>query len=254
MQSAELRKKLKRVATSEMIPLIGFTNAERWTEYHETGQDFYPQSIWPWCRTVIVLGVPIFLPILESSPSVIYSELDMTARRVLDAAAYKFSCLLNKMGHRTHYLSCNGYLNISELLNTQEAAFSHVLAAKYAGLGTIGMSHSFLTKEFGPRVRLVSVITDAYIKPDSVMTENLCTKCGQCISRCPMQVFKSQEDDSIAEMDKLHCAEHQQSANGQRYPCGICTAVCPVGEDRILYGKSSVSTEGIEHVRSFGAK
>lgn len=255
MQSAELKKKLKREATRQMIPLIGFANVERWPEYHEIGQDFYPQSIWPWSRTIIVLGVPIFLPILESAPSAIYSELDTTARRVLDDAAYKFACLLNRMGHRTHYLSCNGYLDISTLVNNPEAAFSHVIAAKYAGLGTIGMSHSFLTKEYGPRVRLVSIITDAYIRPEPIMTDELCTRCGRCIEKCPQHVFTSKDETTIAEMDKYHCAQyHQQLHDGYRYPCGICTAVCPVGEDRRIYGKSSVTVEGIEHVQSFGSK
>ena len=137
-----------------------------------------------------------------------------------------------------------------------EAAFSHVLAARYAGLGTIGWNHTLITREFGPRVRIVSVITDAEITPDPVITEDLCIHCGLCRKKCPMQAFGevSDTEKGCLEMDKFKCAEyHQKLKNEFRYPCGVCTAVCPVGEDRRLYGGRSVSKEGVEHCQSFGS-
>jgi ferredoxin len=38
-------------------------------------------------------------------------------------------------------------------------------------------------------------------------------------------------------MDKHQCARyHQYLKEHYRYPCGVCIKVCPVGEDRKLYG------------------
>ena len=38
--------------------------------------------------------------------------------------------------------------------------------------------------------------------------------------------------------DKKSCAEHSAELNRQGIsPCGICIKVCPVGEDRRLYGR-----------------
>ena len=55
-------------------------------------------------------------------------------------------------------------------------------------------------------------------------------------------------------MDKFKCAAyHEQLKHEFRYPCGVCTAVCPVGMDRKLYGMRSVTEQGVRHVRSFGA-
>ena len=69
-----------------------------------------------------------------------------------------------------------------------------------------------------------------------------------------MQAFTPREDRVAADMNKHSCAEyHSQLKSEFRYPCGKCTAVCPVGEDRRLYGMSSVSPEGIEHIRNFGS-
>lgn len=51
-------------------------------------------------------------------------------------------------------------------MKNPNAAFSHIISAYYAGIGTIGDSHNLITKEFGPGVRIVSVLTDALIEPD----------------------------------------------------------------------------------------
>ncbi len=40
------------------------------------------------------------------------------------------------------------------------------MAGYYAGMGTIGDSHNLITKEFGPRLRIVSILTDAPIPAD----------------------------------------------------------------------------------------
>lgn len=40
------------------------------------------------------------------------------------------------------------------------------MAAQYAGLGTVGVSHNLLTSEFDPRARFVFVFISAKFKPD----------------------------------------------------------------------------------------
>lgn len=135
-----------------------------------------------------------------------------------------------------------------------EAAFSHVIAGKYAGLGTLGYNHTLITKEYGPRVRLVSIITDAELTPDKMVEEELCIKCKLCQKNCPTKAFNT-KPTLVADMDKHKCAAyHKQLKDEFRYPCGVCIKVCPVGEDRKLYGKSSVTKEGIVHCQNHGSK
>lgn len=252
---AELKRKLRRKALSLGANLTGFTTVKRWEEQPHTPREYWPQTIWPWSRSVIVMGVQIFPSMLETTPSVVYSELYNTTNRMLDEIAYRLANYLNGMGHRAHFFPRDCYGDISVLVKKPEAAFSQVLAALYAGLGTVGMNHTLLTKEYGPRVRWVSVITDADIAPDRMLESEICIRCRACVRNCPMQAFTPREGETIADMDKFKCAGyHQRIKNEFRYPCGVCTAVCPVGEDRKIYGARSVSEEGVLHCRNFGSK
>jgi O-acetylhomoserine (thiol)-lyase len=253
--TTDLKRKLRRKAGKLGMNLFGVANVERWEEHSETDRTFFPAAIWPWSRTVIVMGVQIFLPMLETTPSVVYSELYNTTNRILDETAYKIANFLNTLGYRAFFFPRDGYGDISVLVKKPEAAFSQVLAGKYAGLGTIGFNHTLLTPEYGPRTRLVSVISDVNITPDKVLKKDLCINCGACKKHCPVNAFTPHPDSVIADMAKNKCAAyHQKLKNELRYPCGVCTKVCPIGRDREIYGGSSVTKEGIAHCQSFGSK
>jgi O-acetylhomoserine (thiol)-lyase len=254
-ERSRLKQRVKREADRLGINLIGFANVERWQNQNEIVKEYWPQTIWPWSKTVISMAVQIYLPMLETTPSVVYSELYNTTNRFLDECAYRVANFLNRQGFCAHFFPRDCYGDISVLVKKPEAAFSHVIAGKYAGLGTIGMNHTLLTKAYGPRVRLVSVITDAPLPPDPMIDGDICIRCGACARRCPMQAFTPREDRLIADMDKHKCAAyHQKLKNEFRYPCGLCTSVCPVGEDRKLYGMRSVSPEGVAHCQNFGSR
>ena len=54
------------------------------------------------------------------------------------------------------------------------------------GLGEIGYSKVFLTKKFGPRVRIGLIFTDCELEPDPILdTGDICTHCGACVRECP---------------------------------------------------------------------
>jgi epoxyqueuosine reductase QueG len=198
---------------------------------------FYPQNVFPFAGTVIVAGIPISIPMLDTTPSIVYSELYNTANRLLDEIAYKLTVLLDSEKIKTAFFPRDGYGDISVLTRCPEAAFSHVLAAKYAGLGTIGYNHTLLTQEYGPRVRFVSILTEAEIAPDPVLKKDLCNHCGMCAKCCPTNAFYD-IGKPVAYMNKSKCAlYHKKLRELFRYPCGVCIKVCPVGKDRELYGK-----------------
>ena len=114
------------------------------------------------------------------------------------------------------------------------------MAARYAGLGTVGYNHTLLTKEYGPRVRFVSVLTDAEITPDPVLEKSLCLQCGMCKKCCPTSAFTTVGKNPVAYMDKNKCARYHRRLREQYcYPCGVCIKVCPVGADRKLYGTNT---------------
>ena len=216
--------------------LVGVAPVARWDEYDEVEKDYRPASIWPEAKSVIVLGVPVLLPIIESTPSINYVELYKTSNVLLDQIAYRLAVHLTENGHGAIFLPRDAYGDIEILVRKPLAAFSHVFAGKYAGLGTIGYSHVLLNEKYGPRVRYVSVFTSLELAPDVVVEKELCLKCGVCQRVCPSQAFTTREDRIVADMDKTACAKHHaQLRKEHRYPCGICIKVCPVGKDRDIF-------------------
>ena len=255
MTELEIKKAVTEKATELGAAMAGVAPAERWRTAPMQKSEFHPLSIWPWCKNVIVMAVPLYLPMIASTPSMVYQELYDTTNRVLDDIAYKLAGYITaELGYRAMYFPRDCYYDINTLLDKPEAAFSHVIAGYYAGLGTIGDSRNLITKEFGPRVRLVSVITDAPMPADDMIGEDLCLHCGKCARECPSGCF-SQGGGSVYDMDKDACTKYHIELKKQKHwPCGVCAGVCPVGEDARLYrGTKPISEEGKEHCRYYGS-
>lgn len=185
---------------------------------------------------MIVLGIPLILPMVETTPSIVYSELYNTTNILLDQMAYRLSIGLMKEGYRALFLPRDGYGDIEILVEKPVSSFGHVKAAEYGGLGTIGYNNCLLNPIYGPRVRYVSIFTDAKFEGSPMITENLCIDCGICKKLCPSKAFQDSHNSPVAQMDKVACAKHHAALRDEsRYPCGICVKVCPIGKDRQLF-------------------
>jgi epoxyqueuosine reductase QueG len=93
---------------------------------------------------------------------------------------------LRREGFRAEPLSPNGvYESGSSVVKGLVPPFSHRYAAAAAGLGAIGWGGNLMTPEYGARVYLSSVITDAELEPDRPLDENPCDRCNVCLKACP---------------------------------------------------------------------
>jgi epoxyqueuosine reductase QueG len=216
--------------------LVGFAPVARWREESVIPEEFHPDRVWPLTKTVIALAVPVWLPIVETAPAEWGREQYAITNALLDEVAYRLAAFLNRHGHPAINFSRDGYGDIDVLLKTPAAAFSHVWAAHYAGLGRVGWNHTLLTPEYGPRVRLVSVLTALDLPGDEMLDQELCGRCLLCQRICPAKVFDGGTDQRYAGMDKFACATNSKRLRKSfRNPCGFCIKVCPVGNDRILF-------------------
>ena len=117
----------------------------------------------------------------------------------------------------------------------QSAIFSHRLAAAQAGIGWIGKNLSLIHPQVGPRLRLVTVLTDAPLPVDRPMASQCPPDCTKCRDICPAQAIKGvayQPHQPIEErFDFMACAAYLRQVRQSfgKEICGKCLAVCPWG-------------------------
>jgi epoxyqueuosine reductase QueG len=179
----------------------------------------------------------MLLPVIDSTPSINYQELYDTSNRLLDDLGYRLATWLTARGHASIFLPRDGYGSLEALLENRFASFSHTMAAKYAGLGTLGLHHSLVTRAFGPRVRLGSILTAAALPGDRPLDEELCDLCRLCEKLCPAGALRKADGAIVGRLDKDACTRHHIVLRDEkRWPCGTCVKVCPVGADRRAFG------------------
>ena len=59
-----------------------------------------------------------------------------------------------------------------------------------SGLGAQGKNTLLISPEFGPRIRLIAVLTDAVLDIDSPFEDDLCGDCERCIKVCPTKAIE----------------------------------------------------------------
>jgi len=142
---------------------------------------------------------------------------------MLDVLAQRVQQELQAEGFRTLHIPGSMPFN----RKTLKSLFPHKLAAHLSGIGWIGKSCLLVTPEFGPRVRFVTVLTDAPLKLGNPL-DRTCGKCTQCIDACPVQALKGiefkPEDPVETRFDIWKCSEFRKTN-----PCGVCVASCPFG-------------------------
>jgi epoxyqueuosine reductase QueG len=117
--------------------------------------------------------------------------------------------------------------------------FSQKLAARLAGLGWIGKSCLLVTPDHGPRVRWISILTDAPLAPTGKPMKERCGKCTACVDICPVHAFTGrsfrEDEPREARFDAAACDRFfkEIGAGGNPVVCGLCLFVCPHGRKGI---------------------
>jgi len=128
--------------------------------------------------------------------------------------------------------------------------FSHRHAATRAGIAEFGYNNLILTREFGDRVRINTVVTNAELDPDPLISKPICLrgKCGfVCIKACFMGAITRRDDPSIQDYRSVESIDDSQifvdtpartipqkcMSRRSVYPHspvrGDCMRVCPIG-------------------------
>jgi len=108
--------------------------------------------------------------------------------------------------------------------NNAVAKISFKLAGVKAGLGNWGRNHLLIHPEFGPRVVLGVILTDARFSHTKRKPKSLCNGCFLCIEACPLKAISPS-----GEIDRMKCFHRNKYLSS---PCRfLCMRRCPVGLD-----------------------
>lgn len=225
-----------------------------------------PLDLMPTAKSVIVAGVRLPDPVVdwdEYHLKMTEMDADLAVRAnsenfymqmghyiedsMLNTAAIRLSNYL-EIEHRLRSLPAVNAMHTGlghQIMGVQYGFFSQRHAAVRAGLGEFGYNGLVINPRFGPRVRYVSVITEAELEPDPLLTEKVCLRdaCGGdkeplCQQRCnrgALQFLDGIDKDQVfinipVRLERSACIPTNPEDGIGCVFIGTCMRQCPIGK------------------------
>ncbi len=168
---------------------------------------------------------------IEKGPTKAYAYHYYAVNRLLDQLAIR----------ATNWLQSGGYqawpVPTSQTISSENQAghLSHKFVATRAGLGWVGKNALLINPEYGPRVRLTSILTDAPLNTGTPIEESHCGECTACVMACPVKALRGntwsprgQRADLLKVNRCVSVIEESKQRLGAPV-CGVCIQACPKG-------------------------
>lgn len=176
--------------------------------------------------------------ISDFEPTHTYFHHYRTVNAFIDHVTLRVVMLLQEEGYKAIAIPASQSINSDGY--DYSGLFQHRTAATNAGLGWIGKNNCLVTEEFGPRVRLGTILTNIPVEYDKAILESFCGECSICIRKCPSIALTGETwIRGLARerlIDAKVCSRHmarEYKHIGRGVVCGICVKSCPRGKERI---------------------
>lgn len=212
-----LTSELKAFAIKEGADLVGIAPVSRW---EHAPLELSPLGIWPESRSVISIAVNLTdagkeLCDVEDPQKASLGAGTGIAWCRLDHVSHRIGKFLQRNGFEAMPVVCTSLWRYRPYKNVDNGNsflpdISHIHAGVAAGLGEFGYSGLLITPEYGPNVRLATIITDAPLDPDPLYNgPALCDKCMNCVRECKRECAQAlcKEVDGMCEVrieDKVY--------------------------------------------------
>jgi epoxyqueuosine reductase QueG len=223
---AGLTGKVKDFVKKKGATLVGVAAIER---FSRAPKGHRPRDFLPNAESVISIGLRINKSSIVHLPKTMreYKVNYDVANLKLNSLAWETARFLEDLGYEAIAIPASPPFDKKKNFGDM----SHKHAAVAAGLGMFGMNNLVLTSDYGPYVRFVTVVTNAALKPDSPLTEDVCLleKCLKCIKACPAGALENPVYDASEGwlINKEKCHRYIHIVSGGEV-CGLCIKACPI--------------------------
>lgn len=225
--------------------LVGFTHFDRAYVTAETKREAR-------FKHVIVLCRAFDWQVTQGVPSIDWDVHSYDTSLALALGALELADFIRARGYRVQFIAGTGLPG--------ETMIAPILPyAIAAGIGQVGANGTMLTPEFGSRVRVMGLSTDAPVshgKPADYGINVLCDECQVCVNRCPGRALSKFKIDWRG-VSKYKVVTERCFPLLRFAECNVCTKVCPVQHfglkavlehyretDGEILGKGSHAVEG----------
>lgn len=235
-----LTQEVKKRVLDHNLQLVGVAPVERF-EGAPVGRR--PTDILPTAKNVIV-GACHVLDSVYDLPYVRYEYTNQffIINSRMNSMATNLCEFLEEQGYRNIPIPA-AYPRVNKDLC---GILSHRHAAVLAGIGEFALNNMLTTKEYGSKVRLITIVTEAELDADEPYKESLCEKmrptCQMaCIKNCPIGAIS---EDGVINKDL--CLRYQEQImpwSAAELRCGMCVASCPIGNRKFKIPAGTRSDE-----------
>jgi epoxyqueuosine reductase QueG len=198
----KLKDEIKQYAKEQLdMDYCGIASVDRLSGAPQGNR---PTDLLPGAKSVVVMAVKLSLGAVQA---IFRAHEDGLRHALCIYGSYGYSLFPNyylkfAAYEMARFLERKGYMStpVPSGPGSAGAPLSNRHAAVAAGIGEFGWLSIVITPDYGPRVRLVSVITRADIEPDPMLPgQTLCDpeKCGICIRVCPTQAISATRSKTV---------------------------------------------------------
>ncbi len=234
MEQQAITKEIKEYALDLGADLVGIADLERLK-----GITTVPANLLDGFTRAVVVAFqvsPTIFEQIESEPTLLYIHQYAAVNLVLDHINLMLQSKVLNLGYKALALPASQTVDRINWLGH----ISTKAVAKAAGLGWQGKSLLLINPQYGPRVRLSCLLTNAPLVPDQPIP-NRCGNCTKCRDACPANAIHGASWDDrpntreeAVDLERCvnrlsHIAEKQ---GREALICGVCIKVCPWGKVR----------------------
>ena len=181
---------------------------------------------------------PKIMASIQNGPNQPYADEYAKVNNHINELSVALSAEIEKRGFKSKPLAASVR---SDTVNIK-GDFPHKTVATRAGLGWVGRHCQLITRQFGSWVRLGTVFTDIELPCGPTINRNFCGKCMSCVEACPANAATGQLWNTSIDRDQFfdaHKCRNQCKIFGDQFIqdihiCGICVAVCPIGDGEFV--------------------